>query len=212
METKIRFTVDADCCARAIEELYAMLLRQEVAFRDRWRANARIQFAQNFLRVVGMVLSLVGLGLAVWMLTQSRLSAYKISLVAIFIAFFAILNFLPRWLPRLQSWTARRSENRCRRRAQKSFKGALKLVPYEAEYDVKGDLVVYSRGKDGEWNVAWHRKLSKFRERGMALQSPNLTVIFRKPNSFLPEILILCGAQDWAGELLREVGISTTSK
>jgi hypothetical protein len=207
VESRIRLAVDAAYIERATEELFAMLLHQENGFRERWYGSPGFQRLQKVLRGVGLGVTLLGLALCLWYVIEIRRSLFIEFSLALFIAFALIFFFVPQLLFKVRAWGARQSELRCRTRARKVFRPALKLAPFEAEYDLKGDLVVYSRCKNGEWNVAWHRKLSKFRT-GVAMQSGRMTAIFRKPRSFLPAVVILHERPDQIGEVLSAAGIA----
>jgi hypothetical protein len=85
---------------------------------------------------------------------------------------------------------------------------AKRFAPYEADFDLKGDLLTYARGKEGEWQYAWHRKLSKFRARGIAVQSDSVTVVFRRPTSLVPSMVILHDNPQRLRDALQEIGVA----
>ncbi len=82
------------------------------------------------------------------------------------------------------------------------------LAPYEAEFDFRGELLVYLRGKEGKWTLAWSRMLGKFRDKGHAVQADSVTVIFGGPTSLTPAVIILQRDRDWAAAVLQEAGIA----
>jgi hypothetical protein len=91
-------------------------------------------------------------------------------------------------------------------------RAARRLVPFELDYDLKGDLLVYSRGKDGAWRLVWHRVLRKFQPHGLAVQSASVTAIFRRPSSLVPSVVILQQSREWPATVLREIGITLESR
>jgi hypothetical protein len=211
MEAKTRFTVDAVHCQRAADELYDMLWQQEREFLERYYSLGLVKKVPRVLSVLGLLLSIVALLLCVASLAFDsymwwrRPEAWAIPL---FIALALMFVFFARLRDRLQAWTFQVVQRRARRRADKLVKVARKLAPYEAEFDVKGDLLVYSRGKDGNWQLAWSRKLSKFRNKGVAMQASSVTAIFRKRRSFVPSVVILQIDPTWVSEALQDAGVA----
>ena len=128
--------------------------------------------------------------------------------IPLFIAFIAVFVFQPQLTARIGEWSLRQADKRARRHANKGLRQARKLAPYEADYDLKGDLLVYSRTKDGEWRFAWFQTLGKFRGRGIAIQGESITAVFDRPSSLMPSILILQRGRDWTGQVLQEVGVT----
>jgi len=190
-----------------------MLLHQERAFAERWYSRKPVTTTMGVLRVIGVILSLVGLALCVLLLTQTTRqgSAATIGFALCFAGLAVVFYCVPRLTLGIRAWSLRRSENRCRRRAKKFFRAADALAPYEAEYDIKGELLTYAKGKDGKWQHGWHRNLGTFRDRGLALQSASLTALFRRPSSFLPAVIVLQTDPAWLGERLREFSIAVSS-
>jgi hypothetical protein len=211
MEAKTRFTVDAVHCQRAADELYEMLWRQEREFLERYNSLGLVKRVPRVLSVLGLLLSIVALLLCVASLAFDSSMWWRRPetwAIPLFIALAVMFIFSARLRDRLQSWAFRVAQRRARRRADKLVKVARNLAPYEADFDVKGDLLVYSRGKEGDWQLAWSRKLSKFRTRGVAVQASNVTAIFRKPRSFVPSIVILQTDPAWVREALQSAGLA----
>jgi hypothetical protein len=63
MEANTRFTVDTAHCQRAEDELYAMLLRQDVAFAARAQFRPASNFVFKMARAAGLLASLFGIAL-----------------------------------------------------------------------------------------------------------------------------------------------------
>jgi hypothetical protein len=116
--------------------------------------------------------------------------------------------FTPWIATRLRRWSFGQAGRNARRQAEKCVKQARRLAPYEAEFDFRGELLLYLRGKEGVWHLAWSRMLGKFRERGLAVQSENVTVIFSKPKSLNPQVIILHRDREWTTAVLQEAGIT----
>lgn len=219
MEANIRFTVDASHCQRAEEELYAMLLRQDLAFAARWQAGfssiGNVGF--KILRAAGILVSLLGLALT---LTFYVLGTPEWAVppapwcLPFFGASLVFFCWMPRLRPALQSsvgaWARRVSENSCRRHAQRFVRNARRFAPFEAHYDFNGSLLTYSRDKDGR-RIVWQRDLRKYRDRGLAVRGANVTAIFRRPGSFFPPMVILQDSPDWLTPVLQEAGIQSES-
>ena len=203
-----RFIVDAAHCQRAEDELCAMLQRQEHAFHERWYRGNWFRRVPRILRVIGIALSLLGLTLCLFLRTGDPNPQSSAWAVTIFCAFALFFIFLPRLTRRVQSWSLRMADKRARRNAKRLVRIAWRLVPFEANYDLRGDLLVYTRGKDGEWQIGWNRKLSKFRDHGLVIQGRSVTAIFRRHSSLLPSVVILQDTPDWLGHALHGLGMT----
>ena len=79
-------------------------------------------------------------------------------------------------------------------------------APFEAVYDLRGDLLAYSRVEKGQWTPRWHRQLGKFRPRGVALQAPGVIAIFRKPGVVVPAIIVLTAEDGAMAAAIRALG------
>jgi hypothetical protein len=211
METRTRFTVDQDHCQRAEDELCEILKQQETGFVDRWNASPASRVTVKFATVVGMLLSFVGLVLVAALLyfdAQSWATQPHPVWLAVFAGFMMVFALVPRITARIRAWSRARAGRNARRHAQRGLGQARRLAPYEADYDYKRDLLVYSRGKDDQWQLAWSRSLGAFRERGIAIQGEAVTVLFRKPGSLLPSLLILQRDREWTAQILRDAGVT----
>ena len=215
METKTRFTVDLDHCRRAADELYDIFRAQERVFVARWRLEGRLRVVVKIARALGMMLSLLGLILVCTLRffdTRSWSTQPALWYIPLFLAFIVVMVFQPQLAARVREWSQRRSDNQARRLADKRLRAARRLAPYEADYDLKGDLLIYTRCKDGEWRLAWFRALGKYRARGLAVQADSITAVFRRPSSLVPSILILQSDRDWTGQVLREAGVTVITQ
>ncbi|MBC7983481.1 MAG: hypothetical protein H7Y02_06470 [Candidatus Obscuribacterales bacterium] len=187
-----------------------MLQHQERAFIERFYANRIFIAIPKVLSVVGVIVAVVGLALCVFPLivdSNRWWTRPETGYVAVFTGFMAIFCSLPRCGGRIRAWTLRRADARSRTGAGKLVHAAKTLAPFDADFNLKGDVLIYMRGKEGKWQLAWHRDLSKFRKRGMAMQSSNVTAIFRRPTATFPSIVILQDNPDRMRDALREIGV-----
>jgi hypothetical protein len=215
METNTRFTVDATHCQRAEDELYAMLLRQDVAFAARWQSGPAANVVFKIARVAGLLASLTGVALTLAFLVLGSPSwavppdPWYLPIFGAALVFFLVL---PRIRPSLQAsvraWAQRVSEKSCRRHAQRMVRDARRFAPFDAHYACKGSLLVYSREKDSQ-KIVWRRDLLKYRQRGLALRGTSVTAIFRRPGSFYPSVVILQDSSDWLTHVLQDAGIAS---
>ncbi len=79
------------------------------------------------------------------------------------------------------------------------LKKAKKLAPYQAEYEINGDLINYYRVKNDSRKLAWSRKAT-----GVAYYGNKTTLFFRKWNSILPRMLIFHNDIDSVEPLLSQ--------
>lgn len=91
-------------------------------------------------------------------------------------------------------------------RAAARMRKTRQAVPFEAVYDLRGDLLTYSRVEKGQWTLRWHRQLGKFRPRGVALQAPGLLAIFSKPGRAVASIIILAAEDGAMAAAIRALG------
>lgn len=217
MEANTQFTVDAAHCQRAEDELYAMLLRQDVTFAARWQAGSSSvsNVGLKILRAGGILVSLLGIGLSLAFFILGT-PEWAVPPDPWFLLFFCaglvFFWWIPRFVPSLQAsvkaWARRVSEKSCRRHAQRFVRDARRFAPFEAHYDFKDSLLTYSREKDGR-HIVWQRNLLKYRDRGLAVRGANVTAIFRRPGSFYPPMVILQDRSDWLTRVLQDAGIAS---
>ena len=211
METKARFTVDADHCQRAADELYGILHVQQRGFAERWNAARVTRVVIAVARWVGLIaclLALLMIGALLYFDTRAWAVQPPVWYLPVFVAFFLFFVFTPRIVAGLHRWSLGRADKRARAQADRCVSQARRLAPYEAEFDFRGDLLLYLRGKEGVWQLAWSRMLGKFRKRGLAIQAENVTVIFKRPKSLQPAVVILHRDRDWTASILEDAGIT----
>jgi hypothetical protein len=103
---------------------------------------------------------------------------------------------------RIRVWFERFFGNRAAARMRKTRQAA----PFEAVYDLRGDLLTYSRVEKGQWTHRWHRQLGKLRPHGVALRTPGLLAIFSKPGKVVPAIIVLTAEDGAMAAAIRGLG------
>ncbi|MCH8622340.1 hypothetical protein [Undibacterium sp. TS12] len=89
-----------------------------------------------------------------------------------------------------------------RTRASGILKTAKKSAPFHAEYDFRGDTVVYHRAGAEKASFVWSRKLT-----GFLLVGHGYTLLFKKEKSLNPYAIFLHEADDGLLPYLEELGI-----
>lgn len=187
---KIKFNIDLDLVDRAEEEAFQILLKQRLSFNDRWHSKPSAIRAISLLRIIGLLLSILGVLLSTvavtikpdWYLTDFEAGVF----VLLFILAGLLFYFLPAFDHSIKNWVKKTATNSCRRLAKKCVKAARNAAPYEAEYDIKGNLISYYRGQDDNWQLAWSRKL-----KGVAIHGKSTTLFFRRWTSIQPTMVVL---------------------
>jgi len=218
MDANTRFTVDAAHCQRAEDELYAILRRQDEAFAARWQFRTSSNVVVKIARAIGILASLFGIALTLAFLVLGS-PEWAVPpdpwFLPIFCASLVLFCRAPRIRLSLQTsvsaWARRVSEKSCRRQAATFVSHARRFAPFEAHYDFKGSLLIYSREKDGR-HLVWKRDLRKYRDRALAIRGANVTAIFRRPGSFYPPMVILQDGSDWLTRVLQEAGIASEAE
>lgn len=211
METRSRFTVDAAHCQRAEDELYEILKSQELGFATRWNESPVTRTTTKVAVAVGIGASLIGLlGVAALLYfdTRSWASQPHPIWLAVFAAFIAVFAFIPRLGAAIRAWSLRAADGRARRNAARGVRDARRMAPFDADYEYKTDVLTYARGKHGKWQFVWARPLGKFRDRGRVVHGQSVSVVFRRPGSLLPSVIILNNDPAWTAGILSDAGVS----
>jgi len=185
----IKSQVDSSLLDRVEQECYQMLYQQRLFYNERWYSSFLLVKTLSVLRLTGLLLSIVGVILCLFYLVYPS-TCPKWFFAEAYLLFFILAGVLFYYLPRVETRFLGRLKkaggNSCKRMARRLIAKARKLLPFEAEYDIKGDLITYYRGKDNERQQAWSRQIG-----GFAILGENVTLLFRKPTSLLPKMLIL---------------------
>ncbi len=209
MVIKVTFksTINAEFLDQAHKELSAILLEQHLAFIDRWYSGRFARIVNSILRYGGTGLSIVGVLLSVFVMLNTPEWCPVWMHIELFLLFFLVAGlfffFLPVFERKFRRWTEKNAAGQCRKRAVRYLAKAKKSVPFTAEYQIRGDLLVYFRGKDTGWDLAWHRRL-----RGVAFQGEAITVIFKKTTAITPSIILLHGDSGPLEEALQNLEIA----
>jgi len=162
------------------------------------------------LRLAGLIVSMIGLLLSVFYLVYPS-SCPKYYFAEIYLLIFIGAGVLFYYMPRIQARVISRLRKAgakgCQRMARRYVARARKVVPYEGEYTIKGDLITYFRGRivNGEkkWQQVWSRRMQ-----GYAIIANHVTLIFRKPTSLQPRMLILYESNETMESVFQGLGIS----
>jgi hypothetical protein len=194
-ELQFRIQVDQAHCDRAAQGLRAMAMHQYLGLTRRYENIGWYRRTRTGLRVVAPLLGVLVFGFG-WVVAalaavepRSRVVLYTLAAVLFLEAVALVLApfYADRVHDGLRARFARFFGDRAARRMRKTRQAA----PFEGVYDLRGDLLTYSRIENGQWSMKWHRKLDKLKPRGVALRTPGLLVIFRKPGHVVPAILVL---------------------
>ena len=202
----IRFEIDQDFLDVAEKQIFEILCTQRLSFNDRWFNNPTIVKLKPIIRMVGLVLCLFAALLSLIPLIFGIRWQSVVMGPELFLLFFGAVGltfyFLPAIELRVRNLTRKITLKGSKKLAARSVKQARKLVPFTAEYDIKGGSVTYYREKDGELKLAWTRKI-----KGVAIQSERATIVFRKWTSFVPSIVLLHADVELTKVALREQNI-----
>lgn len=187
---KINSSIDSDLVDHAEEEAFQILLKQRLAFNDRWYSRPSVIKAVSLLRVFGLSVSVLGAVISIMAVTIKPAWCPAWLHAEVFILFFMLAGFLFYFLPSvdrsIKSWVNHTSIKSCKKLAGKCVKAARKAAPFQAEYDIKGDLITYYRGNNDVWKLAWCRRL-----KGVVIHGEATTIFFRKWTSIQPLMVIL---------------------
>ena len=209
-ELQFRLKVDAAHCDRAAQGLRLMAQYQYRCLVRRYEDIAWLKKAQRGIRKflpLLVTVVVIAAGAAIWMGCTSGSSGH----IYFWLAAILLLEALALWLlPRRAEGIGARVRASCERyfgnRLAARMRKTRQAAPFEAVYDLRGDLLAYSRIENGRWTPRWHRHLDKFKPRGVALQTPGLLTIFKKPGSVVPVILILTADDDAMVGAIRALG------
>jgi hypothetical protein len=178
----IKSNITPNLVDKAEKELFLILMEQHLSFNKRWDYST--SFITRFtpiLRVLGMLVSALGLILSIFLLDKPTWIPSEYTIIFFIITFF-IFYFLSALKTRINNWAEQRTIKNCKKCTIRCIKKARELAPYQAEYNIKSDLVTYSRGN----SLAWSKRL-----KGVAIHGQSATLLFRKWTSIQPIMTIL---------------------
>lgn len=197
--------IDKALLDQAEVECFEMLYQQRLLHNERWLSALLFNKTLSVLRLLGLVLSALGLLLTVFYLVYPS-SCPKWFFAKAYLLFFVLTGVLFYYLPRIQTryhaWLKKAGKRGCQKLARRLIASARKKVPFDAKYEINGDIIRYSRGKDDQWQQAWSRKA-----KGFALLGRNATLLFRKPTSLIPTMIILHHDHEDMESTLKDLGM-----
>jgi glutaredoxin len=173
-----------------------------LAHRDRF-SYSRIQRA---LFGVAKFFGLLGLAFCLSELTINHAN-FKFIATTLGYALFFLLALVLTWNPAVlarkrkamfERYWARLAE----KHASRVLRKAKKAAPYCAEYDLRGDLAVSYRSRDGKSDPAWTRRLSGYHD-----IRDGFTLLYKTEKSPYPYALIFHGESAELHAYLNEVGM-----
>ena len=201
----IKSQVDSALLDQVEQECYQILFQQRLRYNDRIHSSPLLLLPLSFLRLAGLVASIIGIILSVFYLVYPG-SCPKWFYTELFLLFFIGSAVLFYFLPRLQArYIARMKQagrKGCKRMARRYVSRGRKRVPYEIEYTIRGDLITAFRGKEDSWKQAWSTRL-----KGFAIMGKTVTLLFRKPNSIVQKMLIIHENSDALESVLKDLDI-----
>lgn len=211
-EYQLTTAVDQALLSQAEAQIYQLLLKQRRAFNQRWQHNRTMNKVKPWIRYFGLGLSVLGL-LLMWVMWFGGFGwvfkpSQQVLLSLVFVLLLILYYYLPRAEQAIYRWTDRVSQKSCRKLAKKCIRQADKMAPFEAHYEIKGDLISYYRcqehtADEPSWEFAWNRRLQ-----GHAIQAQNATVLFKKATSIAPQIVILQAQAEPLAGLLKQLKIT----
>ena len=209
-ELQFRLQVDAAHCDRAAQGMRLMAQYQYRGLVRRYEGAGWLKRFQQCARkvapafaVVVFVASLVGAWAAC---VDPSHRGIWFALAAILFLEAVALWLLSSRADRFGTGLRLRFESLFGNRAAARMRKTRQAAPFEAVYDLRGDLLTYSRVQQGQWMHRWHRRLGLLRPRGVALRTPGLLAIFGKPGRVVPAIVILTADDDAMAAAIRALG------
>jgi hypothetical protein len=210
-ELRLLSTIDAAEIERLGVALERTLYEQALASRAR-RINlslAKIAHLSRRLKLcrwvsVGGLLATAG----IYALGGVRLGAYALEEIfgLCFVSTLAISIVLPAYF----SWVAKPWTSFWMRFARKHaiflLRAARASVPFEAQYELRGDTAAYSRIVDGRPQAAWRRRLA-----GLRCSGPGFTLLYKNDKSIAPCALFLHQSSGSFEALLDRQGVKARS-
>jgi len=203
---KISSEINTGFLDQAEQELFEIIFQQRRAFNIRWRSSRIFQQGLPILRVTGISLSVVGAVLCIYLFVRTPAWCtnhfYALSMLLLFVLFFVLFYFQNQLDHYLQQCLEKWIIGNCKKQAAKCVKAARACVPYSAEYEIRDKQIRYYRSKENKTDLVWTRKLD-----GVAFHRKQATIIYKKPTSFIPQIIILHAEFGSLEEALRAHGV-----
>jgi hypothetical protein len=200
-QLRLRTEIDRDFLAGVEGRLTEIYHRRFLEFRDRYRVG---RTALALLAV--KLLSMAGLAVTIAALLIDRSALGPLPLASGFMLFFLLALVL--------TWNPHRAEERLTRlldpywrwlattSARGLIKRAIKVAPFAAEYDFRGDLAVYYRTFADKSSMVWRRYI-----KGWRLSGPGFVLLYKTEKSLHPYGIILHASPDELEAYLEHLGV-----
>jgi hypothetical protein len=201
----IKSQVDSALLDQVEQECYQILFQQRLHYNDRIYSSKLFLVPLSFLRLAGLVTSIIGVIISVFYLVYPGSCPtwfYTQLFLLFFIGGVVLFYFLPRLHARHIARMKKTGEKSCKRLARRYVSRGRKIIPYEIEYTIRGDLITAFRGKEDSWKQAWSTRL-----KGFAIMGKTVTLLFRNPNSIVQKMLIIHENSDALESVLKDLDI-----
>jgi hypothetical protein len=202
----IQSRIDTGLLDRIEQECCDILYRQRLLYNERWASFLPSTRLIPILRLLGLLLSILGIALSVLYLVYPS-SCPRWFFAEAYLLFFVLAGALFFYLPRIdaayRAWFKTTGKRGCQKQAGRMLAHARKQTPFDAKYEVNGDRISYARGRDDQWQPVWSRQA-----KGFALLGRNATLLFRKPTSLVPTMLVLHHDREAMESVLKGLGMA----
>ncbi|MGJ8663749.1 MAG: hypothetical protein ACSHWU_08860 [Marinicella sp.] len=212
-ENTFNSQIDEPFIASSEDQVFAILMVQRRAFNLRWQQNLWMNKIKTVLRYFGLLICLVGFMVLLMPLfnwVDWRFSVWQsVALAGLFFVALWFFIKLPILEEKAQNWTDKSSQKSCRKLAIKCVKQAKRMLPFVAQYEIKGRSISYYRAKNNhdngelEWQFVWNRSMNAY-----AIQAKSVTVFFKKASSIIPKIIVLHQEAETFEHILENRGIT----
>jgi hypothetical protein len=176
--------VDAAYLDRVDAQLHAILYARLIAYRQRFlfaRQRKALLLLAKGLSVLGLLAALLSV-----VIEAPSFRPVSLGLVLVFVLLLALLWDTQKLAQRFATPSVRYWSKLARTHTNTMLRQARARAPFDAEYELRGDLAVYFRTGSTRADVAWTRRL-----RGHRLAADGFTLLFKKPLSLYPYAIFL---------------------
>ncbi|MBT8141037.1 MAG: hypothetical protein HKN88_05545 [Gammaproteobacteria bacterium] len=187
---QIRCCINKSFLEKAEQDIHHILVQQRLRYNQAWFGHPALLKVFKLLRWIGLIASAIGLVLILLLLLigpdKAADTGYQFGLGVFFILTFVLFILFNKITIKVHAFNDKLAVGGSLRLAKRMLKKAFRVAPYQAEYEIKGDLISYYQGVDNSWKYRWHRRL-----KGIAIGTEKVSVFFKSKNSFAPKILVL---------------------
>ena len=196
--------ISADFLDHLEKELVSILIQRNMMRRNRLVTST--YYAWLFR--IALLACALGLALSLWAMTLStgqKIYLLVFGLFALLFAFGLVVFWNKNWLlgkfagfhVRLATWISAKM-------ARRMLKTARRMVPFTAEYELRGRSLVYYRRRDDATTFSWARNLD-----GLGVKGNGFTLFFKKETTVYPHILVMHDALPAWDACMDELQINT---